>query len=166
MAAKSRKRLTIKEIKAKHYSPAYEKRLIRAARKGKTRQAARGHKPKEHIERKEREILARGITRDQERTIRNFYAKKLDPETHPFKWVSNGDVSAAIKEAPSVSEILEFAIVEGYGAFKNYQNVWYAANRTYKREQADGSYQSRGFGYLLTLNGMAKAPDQLWLYYH
>lgn len=153
MAAKKRKRLTIKEIKAKNYSPAYEKRLIRAARKGKTRQAARGHKPKEHIIRKEREkFRLGGLTAEQIRIIIRWHNEKFNPGLY--------------REVPSEEQLVDWSRENGYDRFKLYRATWEAARRVYKREQADGTYESRGMGYLYQLTGMAKAETYEWLYYH
>jgi len=49
---------------------AYEKRIERGMAKGLTRQQARGHKPKEHIERKAKEIARYGMTTAQRAALR------------------------------------------------------------------------------------------------
>lgn len=153
MAAKKRKRLTIKEIRAKKYTPAYEARLIRAARKGKTRQSARGHKPKEHIIRKEREKIALGgLTGDQIRIIRKWHSEKFNPHQY--------------REVPQEEELIDWSRANGYPEFKTYRATWDAARRVYLREQKDGTYESRGMGYLYQLTGMTKAETYEWLYYH
>jgi hypothetical protein len=165
MAAKPRKRLTIREIKSRNYSPAYEKRLIRAARSGKSRQAARGHKKHEHIERKQKENERYGITLDQRRSIVKYY-EHFDPELHPWKYSSSGSIAEAISLAPKVENFVDFATANGYDRFKEYRKIWDAARRGYKRESANKSYSSRGQEYLSHLAGLAKVEDVTWLYYH
>jgi Ca2+-binding EF-hand superfamily protein len=53
-------------------SPAYRKRIEAALAKGKSRQAARGHKVKEHVIRKQKSIEATGLTPSQRDAIRKF----------------------------------------------------------------------------------------------
>ena len=150
---KPRKRLTIRDIKAKKYSPSYEKRLIIAARKGKTRQQARGHKPKEHIIRKEREkIRLGGLTAEQIKLIIRWHSEKYN---------LNG-----YREVPTEEQLIEWARENGYQAFKVYRATWEAARRVYKREQSEGTYESRGVGYLYQLQGLTKIENYEWLYYH
>lgn len=58
---------------------AYEKRIARflAAHPGATRQQARGHKPREHIERRERELAA-GITTYQRSMVRRWALEQAE----------------------------------------------------------------------------------------
>lgn len=53
-------------------SPAYRKRIISAERKGKSRQQARGHKPKEHIIRAERARAAHKLTEPERAVVRRW----------------------------------------------------------------------------------------------
>lgn len=150
---KPRPRLTIKQIKAKNYSPAYEKRLIRGARKGLSRQRARGKKSKEHVIRKEREkIRLGGLTGEQIKIIIRWHKEKFNPHGY--------------REVPQEEELVDWSRTNGYDRFKVYRATWDAARRVYKREQADGTYESRGMGYLYQLTGLAKAETYEWLYYH
>ena len=60
-------------------SPAYAKRIAAAEAKGKTRQEARGHKVREHVERRRREVESgQGTTyeRRQTRELADRQAKK------------------------------------------------------------------------------------------
>lgn len=150
---KPRKRLTIREIKAKHYSPAYEARLIRGARKGKTRQQARGKKAKEHVIRKEREKeRLGGLTGEQIKIISRWHSEQFNPHGY--------------REVPDLDELIEWSREKGYPDFKVYRATWDAARRVYLREQADGTYESRGMGYLYELTRLGKAETYEWLYYH
>ena len=56
----------------KKLSKAYVRRLARGKAKGLSRQAARGHKPREHVSRKQ----AAGLTAAQSATINRFAAKQ------------------------------------------------------------------------------------------
>ena len=153
MARKPRKRLTIREIKAKGYSPSYEKRLIRAARKGKTRQQARGHKRKEHIARKISEKLRLGgLTADNIKRITSWHSEKFNPNGY--------------REVPDLEQLIEWARANGYEAFKLYRKTWDDTRRVYLNEQSDGTYESRGMGYIYERTGIAKAETYEWLYYH
>ena len=161
MAGKRRpsKPLTIKAVKAAGYSPSYEKRLIRNIRKARkegkkpTRQLARGHKKAEHVERKKREIIRLGgLTSEQIKTIIKWYRDKFNPQGY--------------REVPTEEQLLDWAREKGYTDFKVYRATWDAARKLYKREQAEGTYSSRGLGYLYQLQGLAKVDDYRWMYYH
>lgn len=150
---KKTSRLTIKEIKAKHYSPAYEARLIRGARKGKTRQQARGKPRKEHIVRKARELIAHGgLTSDQIKIISRWHKEKFNPNGY--------------REVPDLEELIDWSREKGYDGFKLYRKTWDDTRRQYMKEQADGTYESRGMGYLYDRQSVAKADDYRWLHYH
>lgn len=64
-----------RKLKREGLSDSYAKRVAKGVAKGRTRQQARGHKEKEHVERKEREIAERGITGAQEKSVRKWYDK-------------------------------------------------------------------------------------------
>lgn len=148
-------RLTIKSIKAKNYSPAYEARLIRAVRSGKTsRQKARGHKKKEHVIRKERERASAGITSTELAGIRSFISR----------FNANGH-----KDIPDEETLVDFVRNRGYKDFIEYRKTWDSARRKYVSELSAGTWESRGMQYLNHLTGMAGITpqgDNMWLYYH
>lgn len=54
-------------------SPAYRRRIENAMAKGKSRQQARGHKTKEHVERKEKEISRYGLSSSEKGNITKFF---------------------------------------------------------------------------------------------
>lgn len=159
MARKPRKRLTIREIKAKGYSPSYEKRLIRAARKGKTRQQARGHKRKEHIARKISEKLRLGgLTADNIKRMSLWYSEKFNPNGY--------------REVPSIDELIEWVRENGYDRFKLYRVTWDQERRLFLKAQKagelfQGTYLTEaGLGELLRLQRLARVNNEKWLYYH
>ncbi len=129
----------------------YARRIARALEKGKTRQQARGHRPQEHVYRREREVEQEGLTKAQQRVVFDWAAKRLyatkDHELEPF-------------------DVVEWAKNVGYDQFKQYRHVWDAARRQYLREVRNGSYASRGMGYLSMLTEKAGVDDLSWLYYH
>ena len=129
----------------------YQRRIAKALAAGKTRQAARGHKVKEHIIRREREVAEAGVSASQLRSIRSFLAR-FNP--------------IGFKDIPDEETLVEFVQQNGYAAFQQYRKIWDAARRQYVREKTDGSYESRGLQYLHHLTGMALSPDEKWLYYH
>jgi hypothetical protein len=57
-------------------SPAYRRRLERNLAKGLTRQQARGHKEREHLIRKQREIREGKLTSSQKSSIKKFADKQ------------------------------------------------------------------------------------------
>lgn len=133
--------------KARDYKAEYARRIASAIKRGKTRQSARGHKPQEHISRREREREEFGITGSEVRAIRawcNRYPNIVRDE----------------------EEVIQEAASKGYDWFRNYRDVWNAARRRYLRDQANGTYSTAGMGYLEMLAGNADVEDLGWMYYH
>lgn len=157
MVKKKAPRLTIKSIKSRGYTPAYEARLIRAIRKGKrTRQSARGHKKKEHIIRKERERATSGITSTELAGIRSFL-KRFNP--------------LGFKDVPTEEDLVEFVRSRSYADFGDYRKTWDAYRRKYVAAQLAGELDHNGsLGYQLDhIVSQARVAPQggdKWLYYH
>lgn len=128
-------------------APEYKRRVKRAIEKGKTLQQARGHRPGEARERRERETAEHGLSSAQMRSIENW--------ANRYK-----------NEDRDVEEIIDFAKSEGYAWFVQYRETWNAARKQYLKELASGKYASRGLGYLQMLADEASAPQISWLYYH
>lgn len=139
---------------ARDYKAEYERRIKNAAKKGVSKQKARGHKKGEHRERKEREIEERGLSSQQEKTISGWYMRTYNPASY------GDDVRADLED------ILEMVRSEGYEAFTQWRKTWDAARRTYLQELEDGSYASRGEVYLEFLSVESGRSDVSWLYYH
>lgn len=132
----------------------YARRIARATAQGKTRQQARGHKAHEHVERRERERREFGLSGSEVRSISAWY-KRFNPHGY--------------KEIPSLDDVIDFARTKGYERFKLYRETWEIARRTYLREIRNGSYATRGEGYLNILADMAEVMppgEPAWLYYH
>lgn len=149
----------------KTLSPKYARRIELALKKGLTLQQARGHKAKEHVARREREVrVFGGLTGDQIRSIRRWYSTSFDPTGQ--KQIRN----AAGKRGPSVENLIDLARKNGYTKFAEYKKVWAAKRRTYIREQSKGTYASRGEAYGEELPDDMEPLDSLhdigWLYYH
>jgi hypothetical protein len=139
---------------ARDYKKEYERRIKNAAKKGVSKQKARGHKKGEHKVRKEREIEERGISSQQEKTLVGWYERTYNPKGYP-------DAARA-----DLDEVLEYARSSGYEAFKQWRDTWDAVRRTYIQEQLDGSYASRGEVYLQWMSAESGVSDVSWLYYH
>jgi hypothetical protein len=87
-------------------SPAYRRRIERAEAAGKSRQEARGHKSKEHVARRERELRAALTTyeRGQVKKFAEKQAKRMGAEP--------GEVAAKLRR---------WAEVHGYDRFRQYR---------------------------------------------
>lgn len=128
-------------------SPAYQRRIERALAKGKTLQQARGHKAREHVERKEKERAKNfGLTYDEERRIRDWAIRRAF-EIHD----SHSDPQ----------EFVEYFQAHGYEGFKQYRQVWDQTRRAYIRNEK----QPLGLS-LENLTGRAGIEDLSWMYYH
>lgn len=154
--------LTIKSIKSKGYTPAYEARLIRAVRKARkegrkpTRQSARGHKPKEHVIRKQREIERNKVSSSQIEAVQSFLRRFNEP---------------AYKGIPDEDDLVEYIRSYGYEAFTEYRKRWDKVRQEYLRAQRKKELLPNGvLGYSLpALYGEAglRTPAELqWMYYH
>lgn len=155
--------LTIKSIKSRGYTPAYEARLIRAVRKARkqgkkpTRQAARGHKVKEHVIRKEREIATRKISSSQIDAVKSFLKRFNAP---------------AYRGVPSEEDLVDYIRQFGYDAFISYRKRWDAVRQEYLKAQRRKELNSRGsLGYsleqLASEAGLRIPPAEVqWMYYH
>lgn len=65
-------------------SPAYAARLARGEAAGKSPQASRGHKPREHVERKAKEIARGGLTTSQKQAVKRFAEKQAERRGKPW----------------------------------------------------------------------------------
>lgn len=120
-------------------------------RRGKSRQAARGHKVKEHIARREREARE-GLTSYQRQAVKKF----------------------ALEQAPRMDEeaevaldiFREFADAAGWEAFKVIRDLRTEFVLQYRHERKKGTYVSRGISWLQGIAEDHGAEDVSWLYYH
>lgn len=150
-ASKSKRSTKRRDFKAE-----YVRRIKNAAKKGKTRQQARGHKPKEHIARREREKqeLA-GLTRDQVKSIRTWYDAKFNKRSY--------------EGVPSVEDVIDFARDRSFSEYSLYKKIWNKARDTYLTEKQNETYVRQNYGYLLHLVDLSKVRpegEDQWLYYH
>jgi hypothetical protein len=164
---------------------AYARRIERALARGKSLQQARGHKPREHVDRAAREREEHGLSNYDERAIRNFVRHSFDPK--------------GVKRADPEEFIEHFREV-GFEKFQHYRAVWWKARRRYLGEVkvnpglaggkgrkaarqasgggsgggggAGGGYggfgedEDLGYDYLDDLAEDADVADESWLYYH
>lgn len=136
--------------RGKPLSESYRKRIERSIiRTGGTLQRARGHKPREHIERAERERSTEGLTKAQQKTIFWWAVRR--------SFVVHDDVS-------DPEEVVEHAKEAGYEWFKQYRKRWEQERRDYLRR---GRRYDPGRHFSLEDFGEeVKVPDMNWLYYH
>jgi hypothetical protein len=131
----------------------YSRRIAAALAKGKTKQAGRGHKVAEHVERREKEAAKfGGITKYQDKIIRRWHLEVFNPKDY--------------REVPTMDDLIEWSKENGYPRFKQYRQVWDSARKTYMKELNGGTWESRGMGYLYQLTEQASAESYQWLYYH
>lgn len=152
--AKRKARAAIKAVELKRGKPlsaTYRKRLERGLLKGKSVQQARGHRPAEHIERKQKQEARGGLTARQLRTIWDWATNRKNViEDHDFE----------------VEDVVNITITNGYPWFENYRKIWDETRSTFIKENLSGRYSSRGLGHLQYLADQAKVDDISWLYYH
>jgi len=133
--------------KERDYRAEYQRRIAKAMERGKTRQQARGHKPGEHIIRKEREIKELGLTRAQIKSIRQWGYKYKNSDRN-------------------IDDVIDRAREQGYESCQQYRKIWNAARRKYLKELEDGTYINGEMPYLLALTTWAEVENYKWLYYH
>lgn len=136
-------------------SPRYRARVERALAKGKTRQEARGHKAREHVERARKEVERRGITNANLARVRRWYRTKFNPNDR--------------QGVPTEYEVVGQTIVRGSDWFNWYSRTWNSIRQNYVREQRAGKWASRGTGFLGGFEDEEdgfEVPDISWLYYH
>jgi hypothetical protein len=121
--------------------------------------AARGHKPAEHVARKARETerasLVTALTSPQKSAIRAFAREQA------------GKVPELAGEPNAfVEPMLSMATAAGYERFAAVRAFQRAARRQYQSELLDGSYESRGLGFLKDVAAQLGVPDYRWMFYH
>ena len=135
-------------------SPKYRQRIERALAAGKTRQAARGHRPAEHIERAARERAARNERHGLTRREREVVSRWAEARARTVRDHSQDDPGRAmVRWAESV----------GYDKFKRYRAAWEAERRGYQRR---GSVELAPLGALELAAIELELPDVSYLYYH
>lgn len=137
-------------------SEAYARRIARAEAKGRTRQQARGHKEKEHVARKEREIEEQGISGSQLKSIRSFLSR-----FNPLGY----------KNVPTEEDLVEFVQSRDWVSFGQYRTTWDAYRRRWLKAHAAKELDHNGsLGYSLeeitAQAGVMPEGDMPWLYYH
>lgn len=142
------------------WSAAYRRRVERAERAGKTRQQARGHRPREHVTRAQNKTRAvkrptprqRKLTKRQLKNIHNFarsQSKRMDITTRELE-----------------RELKEFVREEGYEDLDLIMKRQRALRDQYKNEVRRKRYATRGEGLLEDISIELGVPNEGWLYYH
>lgn len=149
------------------WTAAYRKRVERKERKLRAagvrgpipRHLTRGHKAAEHVTRAEHEAeriaAVGGLTARQRQSVREF-AREQAGKIRQYQ-----DNREAL-----VAPMLNWAAGAGYEAFEAMRAAQRAARRQFNQEVAEGSYESRGGGFLEALTADHDAPDPRWMYYH
>lgn len=128
-----------------------KKKRSEAAKRGAATRKARATE-------KKAEAVKQGpsrLTSSQIKVITNWHETKFNPH--------------GTRGVPDLDELIEFSQDRGYQGFKDYRRIWDAARANYLKEQDAGTWESRGFGFLVELTTMAKVRpegEEQWLYYH
>ena len=130
-------------------SAAYRRRIERAEARGVSRQAARGHKPREHVARAAWERAeGGGLTRRERQSIRDFY-----------------DAGGFSKRRVGVDDLYQLAETQGYGAFSAYRRGF----RRAVRERAKRGHSSKeNQGYIAMLEAVEEPyeyPTEIFFYH-
>jgi hypothetical protein len=134
-------------------SPAYRRRLERAAAQGKTsRKAARGKSEDEYAVRKKREQEAKE-TLGKLTTAERSYVRKQAAR-----------LARRIGE-PQTEAALEYATAYGMPRFRALIKQIDGMRAQYKKERAAGTYASRGWQMMEQMAAAWEAPDARWFYY-
>jgi hypothetical protein len=138
------------------WSEAYRRRVERAEAAGKSRQAARGHKSREHVARKERELKQReylGLPTTSERAVIRKFAHQQAKRT--------GDDPTALGD-----RMIEYATTRGVDRFKTEMARQRGAAADYRRAMKRGTYASIGMSFLEDMAEDGGFPEPRWYFYH
>lgn len=134
------------------WSEAYRRRIERAEAAGKSRQSARGHKQREHVQRKAREISLGYLTSSQRQSVRKFAAEQAKR--------SGDDVKT------TQAAMLEWATLQGFARFQQFRDAVREMSGQYRRSIKRGTYESHGLGLLEMLAREYQVDNEKWFYYH
>jgi hypothetical protein len=137
------------------WTEAYRRRIERAeARGAKTVQEARGHRPGEARERRERAEIAEalGITVQDRDRITRWYQKRFNADDQAGK--------------PELEDVFDWVSENGYAAFIQWRKVWEGARRAYQSQIRRKTWESMGPAFLEILQLEAGVPDTPWVWYH
>jgi hypothetical protein len=138
------------------WSDSYRRRVERAEAAGKSRQVARGHKAREHVDRRQREkskAETEGVLTSAERA----YARRIGREFGPRAGDDPDDAAG-----------MAVAFMRRVGAahFKLQVRRQREAARRYRATQANRTYVSLGMGLLESWSADDGFPDVRWYFYH
>lgn len=136
--------------KPRDYAAEYERRIARATAAGKTRQAARGHKVREHVERRQKEIAKYGLTIDQQKSV-NKWIDRRQAAQPSISFFMDGD------------DLMKWTREHGFEQFSAFKRKWESERRKYKRAprpKGDASLDDLYDG--IEIDDLAAE----WTYYH
>jgi hypothetical protein len=158
-----------KAIKARKYSPSYEKRLLRGLTSGKapSLQAARGHKPGEARTRAQREREAQGgLTSRESAQVAKFYGE-WNPAGNKIGKPSNRNTAF-----PTSNQFLMYAQKYGYKRFAEYRDAYREIRKQYLKALRNGTNADRGADAFMSLaDFMGEFADMgfddpdIWFFY-
>ena len=134
------------------WSEAYRRRVERAEAQGKTRQAARGHKAREHVARAQRSKQAGKLTSADRQLVKRFATRQAYRMEVAF--------------APVHARMLEWIADFGMQTFRQLTHKVDRLHREYIRQLEKGTYDSGGYEALASYAFDYEPIDHGWLYYH
>lgn len=136
--------------KSRDYAGEYARRIAKATAAGKTRQQARGHKAREHVERREKEVAKYGMTISQLRSVQKFVDRRQSLQPSISFFLDGDKLDTWVRQ-------------HGFDQFTALRTNWERQRRKYKNApRPKGEVQIEDLYEDVDTDDLE--PE--WLYYH